>query len=79
MQSKLREALILAQKQDLPLIYVNRDEGKLQHDLLPTEFIYDVERSKSHRQVAIEVEATHPLYVLYTSGSTGKSKSMNQF
>jgi len=76
----IRECLNgILKRPDFHVIYVNRPELLIEEkNLQKNEFLYDQLRAKSFRQGPVEVESTHPLYLLYTSGSTGQPKGVER-
>ena len=74
----VEKAIELAQDKVENIIVFNRRLADNQHEMFNGLIDYEELIQKSEAADCIQVESTHPLYLLYTSGTTGKPKGITR-
>jgi len=74
----VEKAIELAQDKVENIIVFNRRLADNQHEMFDGLIDYEELIQKSEAADCIQVESTHPLYLLYTSGTTGKPKGITR-
>lgn len=74
----VEKAIELAQDKVENIIVFNRKLVDNQHEMFDGIIDYEKLVQQSEPAGCVEVESTHPLYLLYTSGTTGKPKGITR-